>query len=546
MPTHSPVPTLLALLAALAFAACGGAGAGGGGPSPGPVGCAADAGGNCTAGAGTPMTVSGHVRYERLVLSPSGLGPARQTRPARFVDVEVRIAGTTTCHGAGSTDGTGAYSVVVAPPAGSTLEVVAWTRTDATASVNLTVHNDLAPATDTHCNGNVFRFASATFASGADATVDFTVPYEPGTGQRPSIGFGVLDVLATVSEAIRTSTGVVPPLCHAYTMLGNNGLVGTSFFDLGSRSLTILGGAAGNLDGSDTDYFDDGVLAHEYHHFVEFVMSNSLNRGGSHGGEDLEPGFAWSEGQATGFGCLARGTPQYIDSFGTSGSILIFLNVENTTNAVRGIGSEETVEEVVWDLGDGGAGPTSTDGDTVDVPLGGLYDALLSFDPATDAPYLGLFLQRLVAAGQATDLELDLLSTLPEDQQFSHPPTGTDVFPEPLGVPGTDSGRVDSRPGPNVNPCRGRASSAWYVIDLATAQTIDVALDVQPIAGVPHANLDLSVLNLAGDVLFRDGRGGNADEALPNLALAAGRYLVLVEANCVGTGNAADFTVTVN
>jgi hypothetical protein len=531
----------------LVLPACGGAGGGGGGGGGGtPVGCAADPGGGCTAGAGTPITVGGTISYERLVLSGSGLGPGLQTRPARFVDVEVRAAGTTTCYGSGSTDATGAYAILVAPPSGTMLQVVAWSRTDYHATVNVTAHDDLAPSVNVHCNGDVFRHASSSFGSGSSTTVNLTVPYNPGTSSRPSIGFGLLDVLVTCSEAIRTTTGVVPPVCHAYTQLGNSGAVGTSFFEPSSNSITMLGGAAGNLDGSDTDYFDDGVIAHEYHHFVEFNLGHSLNRGGAHGGENLEPNFAWSEGASTGFGCLARGTPLYIDSFGTNGSLLFQLNVENVAQTARGIGSEETVEEIVWDLGDGGAGPASTDGDAVDVPLGGLYTALLSFDPSADAPFLGLFLQRLEAAGQATQAELALLSIVPENQQFSYPPSGADVFPEPLAIPGNDTGFVDSRAGAGINQCRGRASSAWYVVTLAAPDTIDVGLDIQPLVGVPNANLDLSLLGIDGTVLRRDGRGGSSDEALTNVALAAGRYLVLVEANCVGAGNAANFVLTVN
>ena len=538
-----------ALMACGALVACGGSGGGGGGGGgggPGPVGCAADPGGGCAAGPGVPITVGGTVRYQRLVLSGAGLGPGLQLRPARFVDVEVRAAGTATCYGSGSTDATGAYSVVVAPPGGTQLEVVAWSRTDYHASVNATVHDDFAPGVNVHCNGNVFRHASSPFGSAASTTVDLTVPYNPGGPSRPSIGFGVLDVLVTCSEAIRTTTGTVPPICHAYTRLGNNGTVGTSFYEQGSNSITLLGGASGNLDGSDTDYFDDGVVAHEYHHFAEFNLAHSLNRGGAHGGEDLEPPFAWSEGACTGFGCLARGTPLYIDSFGTNGSLLFQLNVENVAQTVRGIGSEETVEEIVWDLGDGGAGPASTDGDAVDVPLGGLYGALLSFDPTTDAPFLGLFLQRLEAAGDASQAEIQLLAVVPENQQFSYPPSGADVFPRPLAVPGNATGFVDSRAAPDVNQCRGRASSAWYVVTLAAPDTIDVALDIQPLVGVPNANLDLSVLDMAGTVLRRDGRGGNTDEVLTNVSLAAGRYLILVEASCVGAGNAADFALSVN
>ena len=52
-------------------------------------------------------------------------------------------------------------------------------------------------------------------------------------------------------------------------------LRGTSLRIVAGETFTILGGSAGNLDTTDTDYFDDGVIAHEFGHFVEFNMSAS-------------------------------------------------------------------------------------------------------------------------------------------------------------------------------------------------------------------------------------------------------------------------------
>ncbi len=535
----------MAWVAVAVVGGCGGSGGGGGGTTPAP-GCSADPGGSCTTGPGPAMNVSGIVRYQRLVLTTLGLGPALETKPARFVDVEVHAAGTSTCYGTASADATGAYSIPVSPPAGTLLEVIAWSRTDQSANVNVTVHRNVAPTIDAHCAGDVFRFASPSFPSGPDRVVDVTVPYNAGTSDRPSIGFGILDVLATVSEGIRTSTGTVPPICHAYTILGNNGTVGTSYYDTGANAITILGGAAGNLDGSDTDYFDDGVLAHEYHHFVEFTLSHSLNRGGAHGEENLEPPFAWSEGACTGFGCVARGTSLYTDSHSTDGGVLINADIENTAQTVWGTGSEQTVEEIVWDLGDSVEGRVDADGDGVAITKAGLYGALLSFNPNVDAPFLGLFLDRLKDAGQVTSGALATLAASPENQQFTYPMSGADVFPTPLSVPGGATGHLDSRVAPGVNPCRGRASSAWFVVTLAAPATITATLDVQPIVGIPNGNLDLSLLDMRGQTLRVDGRPGNLDEALTNVSLAAGRYLILVEANCVGAGNAADFALAVN
>jgi hypothetical protein len=375
--------------------------------------------------------------------------------------------------------------------------------------------------------------------------VDLTVPYTPaGESNRPSIGFGVLDALVTPSESVRTATGVVPPLCHAYANLGNNGAVGTTYYSAGTAAITVLSGAAGNLDGSDTDYFDDPVLAHEYGHFVEFVLAHSLNRGGSHGGEDLEPNFAWSEGQATGFGCVSRGDPVYRDSVGTFGNSVGSFSVENTPQSVRGIGSEQTIQELVWDLADGAPGIPDTDGDGVVAALADLYGALFTFSPATDGPYLGLFLDRLVAAGFSSGAIGGLLVS-PENQQVSWPLAGSDIWPVALAFPGNASGVADSLPGPDVNPCRGRLASVWYRLVLAAPAVISLSLDVQPIMGF-GANLDLYLLDNLGLEIRASETPGSADEVISAVSLAAGSYLVRVEANCAGAGNRANFLLTVN
>ena len=76
-------------------------------------------------------------------------------------------------------------------------------------------------------------------------------------------------------------------------------------------------------------------------------MADSLNRGGSHGGEDLEPPFAWSEGASTGCGCLLRaGRRRYIDSMGTIARRCRCSAERRELDApdVRGIGGEETVD----------------------------------------------------------------------------------------------------------------------------------------------------------------------------------------------------------
>lgn len=531
---YLPGRLLLALLV-LSPLGCG-SGGGGGTTAPKPLD-------DCIEGNGPEVVVTGSVTYQRLVLSPGGLGPALELRPARFVDVQVRIAGGGTCFGTGSTDASGAFAVPARPPPGSTLEVWAFSRTNQDPLRRVTVHDALPPSTNAHTDGDVFTWTSGSFPAGSAAPVGLEIPYDrTSTTARPSMGFGTLDVLLTCSESIRVATGSAPPLCHAYTRLGNNGATGTSFYSHGARALTLLGGASGNLDGSDTDYFDDGVIAHEYHHFIEYHLSHTLTRGGSHAGEALEPNFSWSEGQATGFGCLHRRDPAYIDTYGTSGAgVFISQSAEDWSQSVRGIGGEETVAELVWDLGDGGSGPTDTDGDVASLPLGALLSAYFDFDTASDAPYVGLLLDRLQAAGSISTVDLATLLATPENQQITYPLVGDDVWPLPLTVPGLRVGTCDSTTG---NRCRGLDASRWFGFTLASTQTLTFDLQVHDVAGSGN-DLNLYLLRASGTQLGSSFNGSGFDEQIGPLALEAGTYLVRVEANCLGAGNAAGFTLTV-
>ncbi len=542
-PLH--VPALVALCTLLAA----GCGSGGGGPfDPGVTKVGA-----CLTGGGPPITISGTVLYTRLVFSPpGGVGPATETRPARFVDVDVRLAGGGDCYGRTSTDAAGNYSITLMPPeGGAALEVAVFSRTLEDPAREILVHEADPPFVNAHSETDVFAYASGPIASNASATVDLTVPYGGGPANRPGIGFGLLDTAITCWDGITAELGGVLPPAHIYSRIGNNAaLSSSSYYAPGSNSMAILGGAAGNPDNSDTDYFDDPVVAHEFGHFVENSISHTLTRGGFHGGEPLEPGFAWSEGFATGLGCLLLGQPDYVDSVTTAGAALFAFDIEDVTSFdPPGIGGEFTVAEIVWDLADGGAGPADVDGDAAAVPLQELLTAYVSFNKGLDAPYLGLFLDRITGAPGASinvPTMTALLSGPPtENQGVTYPLTGTDIWPRTIGFGGSDAGTVDSLPGLSKNQCRGITSSAWYQITLPTAAVVTINLTSTPIIGNGDLDLFLFPNSNVQTPIASSASGGAAPESI-NASLNAGTYILIVEAYCGGGGTRASYNLTVN
>lgn len=544
------------LTLAILVGGCGSGGGGDSGPAPGPaITTCGGAFGPCGGGTGPVILIQGRVLYERLVATAIGLGPATETRPARYIDVEVRSAGGDTCFGRTSTDENGDYALLVTPDAGTDIEVAVFSRTTDSPDHDLTVHRANPPSSNLHNMNNVFCRASMPFIAG-NRTMDITVPYGSDPVDRPSIGFGVLDTLAGQVDQVQSALGRNLPALHAYTRLGNNASIfNTSFYNHAARSIALLGGAAGLVDRSDTDYFDESIIAHEFHHFVDRSISHSWSRGGAHSGQELEPSFAWSEGLATGFGQLLLGRREYWDTSGTNqnlpATMLFSMNVENATVLDGdGIGDEFSAAEIVWDLADDTTTAGDSDTDGVSVTLADLYGALDSISPATDGPFIGLFLQRLVGISGAVDMTgmSDFLdgTTGPEDQQISFPPAGGDVFPKVIALGGMDSDGVSSIPtGPgSPNPCRQRASSHWYHLTLGAPATVTIELQISAIGGSGN-NLDLYLHNNqdAFNPIALSTTGG-ATETI-NMSLAAGTYLIRVEANC-NSNNAANYTLSVN
>jgi hypothetical protein len=353
---------LLLALALLALSSCGGGGGGGGG------------------GSNAKVTVSGRITFDRVPFAASlgsGLDYGQTTEaPARRIVVEaLKTSGaviTTT-----ATDDSGNYSLQV--PANADVRIRAMAQSNVTGTAAAPASWNLAVRDNT--NGNaLYVLDSTTFNAGTTAQVR-NLRAASGWGgasyttTRAAAPFAILD---TEYSAVRfvidqggytgtfpalnlywsttntSSTDFAPSTGHigttGYYSFPNG--VGTGIYVLGDASLGVA---------SDTDEFDQHVLAHEFQHYIEDRLSRSDSWGGDHSLNDrLDLRLAFSEGFADAFSGMVLGDPVYRDSYGAGQSNDVYFNMETLTASVPGWFNEISVASIAWDLFDTAADGVDT------------------------------------------------------------------------------------------------------------------------------------------------------------------------------------------
>jgi len=369
MPLKSLLYGVPILGIALALSACGGSGGGGGGGNP-PAG---------------NVTVSGRITFDRVPFSATlgnGLDYAQIFEsPARQVVVEaLRSNGALIASTA--TDVNGIYSVQV--PAGTDVRI----RAKAQSVVNSTA---AAPASWSvsvldNTSGNattgygLYVLDSTVFNSGSAAqTRDLRAASGWSNGAyrsaRAAAPFAVLD---TVYAAIRFVveqggyTGAFPSLDLYWSPLNmasadfapTDGLIRTTgyyTFQNGVGDGIYVLGNAGLGSASDTDEYDQHVIAHEFHHYVEDRLSRSDSIGGDHSLSDrLDLRVAFSEGFADAFGGMVLDDPVYRDSYGAGQQTDVHFDMEANAVSVRGWYNEASMAAIAWDLFDTAADGVDT------------------------------------------------------------------------------------------------------------------------------------------------------------------------------------------
>lgn len=331
------------------------------------------------------LTLSGTVSYTDFPLSSRGIDyNAPLNRPVRGVVVELRNTQDNVL-ASSVTDDAGSYRFNV--DRDTDVRVLVRAELQAAGSVNTRV-------VDNTREKSLYAIFADTRIAGLSADLNLVAASGWGgsayTADRAAAPFSILDTIYQGQELLRSvDPSVSFPLLTVNWSPDNlpndgdlaAGEIGTSFYS--GSELYILGSA-----GLDTDEYDDGVIGHEWGHYVEDTFSRSDSVGGPHGGGDLlHPSLAYSEGLATAFSSIVRNDPLYIDTFSIRQSRGSVTNVDADNNGdfsrsslgsrplLDGYYSENSVMELVFDLYDG-ATANPENGDEVALGFGPIYEAI--------------------------------------------------------------------------------------------------------------------------------------------------------------------------
>lgn len=468
----------------------------------------------------------GRVLTERRVLLPEGLSGGLGRAACPWVRVEiVDASGAVSASTHADEQG---YFAAVAPAAGSAVRVRAVSAVQVPPSPVENVRVSTDPST-----GTLYGVESQPFLppAGGAVQVSFVVPAEEPL--RPSGAYHIARLTALCARFVHEHTGEVLPPVDVYWYSGNAAAQMTSYFVVadGSPAIHLLGGVADYVDRSDTDEYDEGVVAHEFGHFVQHALSTDASPGGPHGGEMIVPNLAFSEGFADWFSCAALGRTAYRDTLGHGayGSMRMAFEPEHVwwqVPVVSGEGSEASVMEVLWDLSDGGADLPDADGDGLVLGPGPLLEALRGFDPLRDFVSIQTFFREITGQGHVSNEALSSLLRRPEEQNMAHPSPAGRVFPQPLEGEARDF--VDAvnpyRPaepdwrfwlaaarGNPANPVNGYNARRYFSFSVDRSRTVRLRLEIEGSGREPE-NLDLYLLDAGHGELASSAGDGPVEE----------------------------------
>ena len=359
------VGAVFCLTVALVVQGCGGGG--GGAPAPTPVSLSPP-----TPVPITPppqpnhVTVSGQASYESVPGNQftGALNYAASVdKPARGVTVQAISAGAVLASTAADDQGKFALNLPL--------------NTNYFLRMRAEVVNTTGPATwDVSIKDNTAQDALWVVdgAAAQSGTANSTVSISAGSGwngssytagARGAGPFAALDAVYTTFKYLQQTQPSLrfPPLSLFWSPNNTTALSSTQDYSTGeiggtfflessrngqiSRAIYVLG-----RQNDDTDEYDSALIAHEVGHYLQSAFSVDHSLGGSHTDPDkLDMTVAFSEGWATAWSSMARGSPVYLDSFGVRQSRGFTFSVLSVpTDSERGWYREDSVYTGIYAL----------------------------------------------------------------------------------------------------------------------------------------------------------------------------------------------------
>ncbi len=468
--------------------------------------------------------LEGSVRYEARTPTFRGASAAVTLRPTRRVRVDALDASGALV-GRGVTDDEGRFRI---DPTGAVFSVRVAASIDSDGYA-IEVTRD-ALGRDPH------DFVERVPPEGA---VELIARDEAPGG--PGGAFHLLDTLYRGQVSVRTLLGARLP--HLFAFWGRGVTTNWSFYEgevpagSGRYRLELLGGQRGRRATTDTDEHDEAVVLHELGHFVFDRLSSASSAGGQHpSGHFVDPGLAWEEGRATWFATVVLGRSQYTDTVGLepSGGLQVHGDLEHRSPPPRGLGSQETVEEVLWDLVDGSeAIPMDLDHDGVGIEPVELLRAMLDLGREPGAfPCFPTFLRYVVDRGLVSEEAMRGVLTAGSLPHALLPSDGVSPWPMVLELERESVGRIDSRshPAPSGGPRLPRTgydAIHTYRLDVPADGVLDLRLRIDGLGDESdHTDLDLELRDLRADEIA-SSRGTATEESI-STPVSAGTLIVRV------------------
>lgn len=492
------------------------------------------------------LVVEGTVTYEQRRATLQGLTRATEARPARRVTVqavdEAGVIQATT-----ATDDQGRYALSIDRPTTLRVRVTSVITADGL---------DVRILQGPHL-GLPHEIVSALQPGEAGShRVDLRATIG---GAEPAGAFHVLDRFLDGLRAVQATVGVtLPPLVGLWRRGNTQSEANTSFFSgestvtPGAWQLQLMGGENGRPDESDSDQFDSGIILHEFGHFVNRILGADPSIAGSHDRlRAMVPGVAFDEAFATFFACAVLRDPLYLDTVGVEphGSVRMRENMEDAgPTQLRGVGTETTTFEILWDMADGTPELPDHDGDGVAVGLAGVLRVIQSFErSADDYPYIGLFLQRAIQLGVLTEAQVIHLVKEPRPHRLTWPLAGEDVWPVDLNLPANVIGKVDGVTDPQhaggpPDAHNGFDAVQVYRVRVPRPGRLSATLRIQGTGRIAdRQDLDIVLYDINTDQVA----AATAETAVESLStpVQPGSYVLYVRDG--GNGNRASFDLVV-